>query len=118
MDTRLATQLTLQLKSWPDRWELGPSYESTAQWARYLGPRYIKPAEQIAHDVPGDPLYPEAHDPHPQFVLSPVNEDGDAYVHRSFEYGLYGGVRGTAPSTIASWRQKFVSVGNPEHLVC
>jgi len=86
--------------------------------ARYLGKLYIVPSEQKQHDVPGDPLYPEAHDPHPEFVLLSPNEDGDAYVHRAFEFGLYGGVRGTPPSTIAQWRQKFVDTGAPEHLVC
>lgn len=86
--------------------------------ARYLGPEYIKPPEQIDHDVPGDPLYPEAHDPHPQYVLAGVNEDGETYVFRPLEYGLYGGVRTTPPSTIAEWRQEFIDVGNPEHLVC
>lgn len=86
--------------------------------ARYLGPLYVRPPEQIAHDVPSDPLYPQAHDPHPEFVLDSTNEDGDRYVHRAFEYGLYGGVRNTPASVIAQWRQEFVAAGAPEHLVC
>lgn len=86
--------------------------------ARYLGPAYLRPPAQNAHDVPGDPLYPEAHDPHPAFVLAGVNEDGDHYVHRVFEFGLYGAVRTTPSAVVAQWRQRFVDAGAPEHLVC
>lgn len=89
--------------------------------ARYLGPLYVTPQEQkdvIAAGPTNNPLYPEANDPHPEFVLKSANEDGDLYVHRAFEYGLYGGVRTTPASVIAQWRQRFVDAGSPEHLVC
>ncbi len=79
--------------------------------ARYLGPGPPTPNPQ-------DSLYNQANDPHPEFVLKSINEDGNAYVHRAFEYGLYGGVRTTPPSVIAQWRQTFVDAGAPEHLVC
>jgi hypothetical protein len=88
--------------------------------ARYLGPAYVRPAAQQQHvnNGPSDPLYPEANDPHPEFVLKSLNEQGLPYVHRPFEYGLYGFVRSTPPSAVASWRQQFVAAGSPDVLVC
>jgi hypothetical protein len=98
-------------------------FETGDYWqimARYLGPLYVQNAAQKQHiaNGPSDPLYPQANDPHPEFVLRPLNEDGDPYVHRVFEFGLYGAVRDVPPSTIASWRQQFVISGAPEELVC
>lgn len=83
--------------------------------ARYLGPAYVMPPDQrqIIANGPSDPLYPQAND-HPAsevYVLGPLNEQGQPYVHRPFEYGIYGAVRGTPPSTIQSWRQHFIDAG-------
>jgi hypothetical protein len=88
--------------------------------ARYVGPSYIQNAAQKQHiaNGPSDPLYPQANDPHPPYVLKPLNEDGNHYVHRPFEYGLYGAVRDIPPEQIAEWRSEFVAAGAPDHLVC
>jgi hypothetical protein len=78
--------------------------------ARYLGPAYHRPPEQIQHDVPGDPLYAEAHDPHPIHVLARPSERG-AYVPRVWEYFMYGFVRGADPGRVSGARHRFEQMG-------
>jgi hypothetical protein len=88
-------------------------FETGAVWqilARDLGPSYRRPPEQDAHDHVGDPLYLEAHDPDPPFILAPPSPRGP-FVFRVFEYGMYGFVRSTPASTVQSWMERFVSMG-------
>lgn len=83
--------------------------------ARYLGPAYVMPPDQkqIIANGPSDPLYAQANDPHPIYVLAGLNEQGQPYIHRVFEYGIYGAVRGTPSSVIHEWRQHFIDAGSP-----
>lgn len=52
------------------------------------------------------PEMPASDDPRP-----PHDRAGTNKVYRVFEFGIYGAVRGTAPSTVAAWRAKFEALG-------
>jgi hypothetical protein len=67
--------------------------------ARDLGPAYVKDPLQIAHDVPGDPMYSQAHDPNPPFILAPGSDRGP-YYFQIFEYGMYDWVRGASEARL------------------
>lgn len=85
--------------------------------ARYLGPAYVMPADQKAIIAAGPPtpnppdsLYNQANDPHPPYVLAPGSPRG-RYVHRVFEYYMYGFVRGATPAQVAASRAQFAAMG-------
>lgn len=69
--------------------------------ARYLGPAYVRPPEQPANDDP----------PPTPWWIGGLNELGQPYVYRVFEFAMYGAVRGTSNATIQTWRQKFYAYG-------
>ncbi len=68
--------------------------------ARMIGPAYIRPPEQPAHDDP----------PPVPFYLAPQSPRGPFY-YRVFEYYIYGWVRGTPASTVAASKAYFAKCG-------
>jgi len=78
--------------------------------ARFLGPSYVRPPDQIAHDVPGDPLYPQAHDPNPLWIIREPSERGP-YIYRVFEYFIYGFVRNTPAEHVLAVKRYFEACG-------
>lgn len=84
-----------------DVWQIIPRYWGLSN--------YVRPPEQIAHDVEGDPLYAQAHDPAPPWVLHTPSTRGP-YVPRIFEYFMYGAVRTTPASQVQAAKAKFAAM--------